>query len=265
MDVEFTQLSDDGRVRQGNEDYLGIVEPATPERASSQGWLFVVADGVGGHAHGEIASKAAVEDMVEGFREASSGDLHKILMARLVQHANKSVIDVGHATDYLGSAMATTVVACALRHDRATVAHVGDSRCYLVRNNGAAILTRDHTAVNDQVRMGILSASEAENSENRHMLSRSLGSDLIVSADVAEHQVFAGDVIVLCTDGLHNSVTPSEIAAVTGHGGDLKLAARRLVDIANQRDGSDNITLQLIRIRSVERVGMYRGRPYRLP
>lgn len=161
--------------------------------------------------------------------------------------------------------MATTVVACALRYDRVTVAHVGDSRCYLIRRGQSNVLTRDHTVVNDQVRLRLLSKEEAAASQNRHLLSRSLGSELTVSVDVNEHQVFAGDVLVLCSDGLYDSVSGSEMAAVTSHGGDLAPAARRLVDIANQRDGSDNISLQLIRVRSVERVGMYRGRPYRLP
>ena len=161
--------------------------------------------------------------------------------------------------------MATTIVACALRYDRVAVAHVGDSRCYLIRRGQANLLTRDHTVANEQVRLGLLSKEEAAESETRHMLSRSLGSDLIVNVEVSEHQVFADDVLVLCSDGLHGSVSASEMAAVTSHGGDLASAAQRLVDIANQRDGSDNISLQLIRVRSVERVGMYRGRPYRLP
>jgi PPM family protein phosphatase len=161
--------------------------------------------------------------------------------------------------------MATTLVACALRYDRATVAHVGDSRCYLVRRGETSLLTRDHTLVNEQVRLGVLSAEEARESENRHMLSRSLGAGLFVNVDIDEHQVLVGDILVLCSDGLHGSVTASEIAAVAGNAVDLNKAAQRLVDIANQRDGSDNISLQLIRVRSVERVGMYRGRPYRLP
>ena len=97
------------------------------------------------------------------------------------------------------------------------------------------------------------------------MLSRSLGNDLFVNVEINEHQVFAGDVLLLCSDGLHGSVEASEMAALAGHGGDLSTAARRLVDLANERDGSDNISVQLIRIRSVERMGMYRGRPYKLP
>jgi serine/threonine protein phosphatase PrpC len=264
MDVEFTQISDRGKVREGNEDYFGHALPATPQRVRSHGWLFVLADGVGGHDLGEIASRTAVESVLAGFQEAAAGEAHGSLLARLVQTANQHVIDAGHASGPTGTSMATTIVVCALRYDRAAIAHVGDSRCYLIRRGQASLLTRDHTVANEHVKLGLLSADEAAEAETRHMLSRSLGGELFVKVEINEHQVFAEDVLVLCSDGLHGSVTGSEIAAVTGHGGDLAQAAQKLVDIANQRDGSDNITVQVIRVRSVERVGMYRGRPYLL-
>jgi PPM family protein phosphatase len=264
MDVEFTQLSDLGRVRQGNEDYVGHAVPGAPERVRSHGWLFVLADGVGGHDLGEVASHTAVESMLAGFRDATPGEAHGALLGRLVQRANRGVIDAGHASGSPGTAMATTVVACALRYDRATVAHVGDSRCYLIRRGQTTQLTRDHTVANEHVKLGILSADDVADSSTRHVLSRCLGSELIVGAEIDEHQVFAEDVLLLCSDGLHGSVAASEMAAIAGHGGDLAHAAQRLVDVANQRDGGDNISVVLIRVRSVERVGMYRGRPYLL-
>jgi serine/threonine protein phosphatase PrpC len=265
MDVEFSQLSDIGRVRQGNEDYLGFAKPETPEQIRTRGWLFAVADGVGGHDLGEVASRTAVESLIAGFRSTQGSESHSQLLTRLVRDANARVVDAGHAANVGGTSMATTLVACALRYDRATVAHVGDSRCYLIRGVEARLLTRDHTVASEHVRLGLLSADEAAASENRHLLSRSLGAELFVNVDVDEHQVLPSDILLLCSDGLHGSVGASEMAAVAGHATDLKNAAQRLVDIANQRDGSDNVTLQLIRVRSVERVGMYRGRPYRLP
>lgn len=265
MDVEFAQLSDLGRVRQGNEDYLGYARPAIAEEASSRGWLFAVADGVGGNEDGEVASRTAVETVLSGFRESTRGEPNSSLLPSLVRKANTRVLDVAHETGPRGSNMATTIVACALRHDRVVVAHVGDSRCYLIRQGDARLLTRDHTFAAEQMRLGILSAKEAAESESRHILSRSLGSGLTVNVEVNEHQVFVEDVLVLCTDGLYGLVEPSEIAAVAGRAENLEAAARRLVDIANDRDGSDNISLQIVRVKSVERVGMYRGRPYRLP
>jgi protein phosphatase len=264
LNLEFAQLSDPGKSRHHNEDFLGYAEPETPEQARSHGWLFALADGVGGHADGEVASHAAVEHLITGFRAGPGGEAPGTLLTRLVQAANVHVYDTGKKAHRGGSSMATTVVACVLRYDRATVAHVGDSRCYLIRNHQSTLLTRDHTVVNEQARLGILSAEEAAASHNRHLLARSVGQDLFVNVDVAEHQVLAGDVLALCCDGLYNSVKGSEIAAVVGHGGDLNAAVERLVALANDRDGSDNISVLLVRIRDVERVGMYRGRPYQL-
>lgn len=265
MDVEFAELSDVGRVRKGNEDCLGHAAPAAAEDVRDRGWLFALADGVGGHDFGEVASQTAIETVLDGFRKATPGEPHPSLLTNLVRNANTRVVDAGHAAKSGGISMATTIVACALRYDRVAVAHVGDSRCYLIRRGQPNLLTRDHTVANEHVRLKLLSKEEAAGAETRHMLSRSLGNDLAVNVEVNEHQVFAGDVLLLCSDGLHGSVEASEMAAIAGRDGDLSTAARRLVDIANQRDGSDNISLQLIRVRSVERVGMYRGRPYRLP
>jgi protein phosphatase len=155
------------------------------------------------------------------------------------------------------------LVACAFRYDRVVVAHAGDSRCYLIRQHQASLLTRDHTVAQEQARIGLLTAKEAAEASTRHVLSRSLGTDLFVNIETSDIQVYPGDVLLQCCDGLYHSVEPSEMAAVAGQG-DLDTAAKRLVDIANDRDGSDNISVQLIRVRSVERVGMYRGRPYKL-
>ena len=264
MQVEFAELSDVGRVRPHNEDCLGHVEPSTSEDARSLGWLFVLADGVGGGDFGEIASRTAVESALKGFREASPGEPNANLLPSLIRRANTRVLEAAHSVGN-ASNMATTIVACALRHDRAVVAHVGDSRCYLIRKGEARILTRDHTLAAEQVRMGLLSPNEAAESDNRHVLSRSLGAGLTVNVEVSEHQVFVDDVLVLCCDGLHGAVGPTEIAAIAGQAQNLSAAAKRLVDVANDRGGSDNISLQIVRVRSVERVGMYRGRPYRLP
>jgi protein phosphatase len=265
LDVEFAHLSDDGKLRDHNEDYVGQYVPASPEKAGSHGYLFALADGVGGQARGEVASRAAVTSLVAGFENAPEGEPLAQLLTRLVREANQHVYETGRAAAPGGVNMATTLVALALRHDRAVVAHAGDSRCYHVRQRDVALLTRDHTWVNDQLKLGLISAKDAAASEKRHILSRSLGTDLFLNVDTSEHQVLAGDVFVLCCDGLHGSVQASEIAAVAGGAArDLHSAARILVALANERDGSDNISVQIIRVKSVERVGMYRGRPYKL-
>jgi protein phosphatase len=259
LEIDFAELSDLGRQRAENEDYLGHVAPDTSEQARSHGWLFAVADGVGGHEKGEVASRTAIEAVLDGFREASRGELLSGLLEKLVRRANASVFDAG-----MNSGMATTLVACALRHDRAVVAHVGDSRCYLIRQGTAMLLTRDHTIANEHARLGLLSSEEVAESETRHILSRSLGTELSVSAEVSEHQVLPGDVLLLCSDGLHGALSAGEIAKVVSETPDVELAARRLVELANKNDGSDNVTAQVVRVQNVERVGMYRGRPYKL-
>jgi serine/threonine protein phosphatase PrpC len=264
LELEFAQLSDPGRVRRHNEDYLGHGSPETPAQARTHGWLFALADGVGGHDHGEVASRIAIETVIGGFQGAVAGEPHSSLLQRVIQAANIQIYEAGRAASPGGVAMATTIVACGMRFDRAAIAHVGDSRCYLVRRGQATLLTRDHTVVNDQVRLGVLSAREAAESERRHLLSRSLGNDLFVGVETSEHQIFAGDVLLLSSDGLHGSVEKREIAEMVTGSRDLPAAAAQLVALANERDGSDNISVQLIRVRDVERVGMYRGRPYKL-
>ncbi len=264
LDLEFAELSDPGRVRDHNEDFLGHEAPSSPAQARTHGWLFALADGVGGQDYGEVASRTAVETILCGFRLAPAGQPHTALLPRLVREANTRILDLGMANGPTKRAMATTLVACSLRFDRAAVVHVGDSRCYLIRNGHATQLTRDHTVVNDQVRLGVLSSKEAAESAGKHVLSRSLGAELIVGAEINDHQIHSNDVLLLCSDGLHGAVKPAEIAQLVSHSADLDIAAQKLVAVANERDGSDNISVQLIRIKEVERIGMYRGRPYKL-
>lgn len=263
LDVEFTQLSNPGRTREHNEDYLGYVLPYTPAQLHSHGCVFVLADGVGGQQKGELASQLAVETVLAGFSEAKSGESHKALLSRLIQSANIKVYEQGSSSS-TKAGMASTIVASALKADRAIVAHVGDSRCYLVREKQARIITRDHTVATEQVRLGILSAREAAESPNRHLLSRSVGNDLVVNVEIDELQVIKGDILLQCSDGLHGAMPPEDIASVVARSDSLHAAAEKLVALANQRDGSDNISVQLIRVHDVERTGMYRGRPYNL-
>jgi PPM family protein phosphatase len=264
LELDFAQISDPGRSRDHNEDYVGCVAADTDMRVRSHGWLFALADGVGGHACGEVASREAVETVLTGFRKAPGGEPHSGLLTRLVQAANIRVYETGRAASPGGTAMATTVVACAIRFDRACIANVGDSRCYLVRHGHARQLTRDHTVVNDQVRLGILSAREAAEHENKHLLSRSIGADLFVNVDTIDTQVLPGDSLLLCSDGFHGAVPGAQIGNIINNLDDVKMAAAKLVQLANELDGGDNISVQLVRIRNVERMGMYRGRPYKL-
>ncbi|HEX3985807.1 MAG TPA: protein phosphatase 2C domain-containing protein [Acidobacteriaceae bacterium] len=265
LDIEFGQASHPGKVRTNNEDSTGFFCPQSRQEARSRGWLFVLADGVGGLDLGEVASAKAVEVICSGFAEAPEHTFLPGLLPRLIQHANAAVHDEGLARERRGKPMGTTVVACALRHDQACIAHVGDSRCYHVRQGRALPVTHDHTWVNEQRRLGLISQTEAADSDSRHVLTRSLGPELFVTADETTLSLRAGDFLVLCCDGLHDALSDRDIAKIVSRPGDLEAIAQELVNAAVEADGSDNTTAQIIAVRSVEAMAMYRGRLYPRP
>lgn len=264
LDLEFAELSETGPRRESNEDYCGYHVPATPEEAQARGWCFALADGVGGQAGGEVASRLAVETLLSGVPSISSAEPLTSALPRLIKIANQRVYEAS-GSGYRSGAIATTIVSCAIRYDRAVLAHVGDSRSYLIRRGQATALTRDHTFANEQSRLGILSSRQAGTAKAANLLSRSLGSGMFVNVDVSDHLLSPGDVLLLCSDGLHRSVKPGDIASIVGPKSSLEASAAQLVSLANTRDGTDNVSVQLIRIRAVESVGMYRGRLYKLP
>lgn len=278
LEVEFAELSDSGRTRQHNEDFMGHVLPSSPAQVQSQGWLFALADGVGGQERGEVASRLAIDTVLAGFRKIPKGVMHVSLLPKLVQEANHAVFDAGNAVsasqdNYVdpggkvipGSThMASTLVLCALRFDSAVVSHAGDSRCYLFRRGNLTALTHDHTMVDEQVRMGIISKADAATHKDRHMLTRSLGTEMFVAADTITVNILPGDTLLLCSDGLHGYVPDPAIQWILNSTPDLNEATKELVAAANHAGGHDNVSVQLIRVLAVERMGLYRGRPYRL-
>lgn len=277
LDLEFAELSDAGLSRGGhNEDCVGHVLPNSPAQVQSQGWLFALADGVGGQEKGEVASRFAIEKVLAGFRKIPKGIMHVSLLPKLVQEANHAVFDEGNASaaranaaphdpDAGGAAhMASTLVLCALRFDSAVVSHVGDSRCYLFRSGNLSSLTHDHSMVDEQVRMGVISKEDARDHENRHLLTRSLGNEMFVAADTITVNIIPNDMLMLCSDGLHGYVEDRAIHRILMRQPDLHKAAEALIAAANEAGGHDNVSVQLIRVRTVERMGLYRGRPYRL-
>ena len=265
LDVQFGQVSDFGKVRKNNEDAMGSFIPTSRRQARSHGFLFAVCDGVGGMDFGEVASATAVKTLTEEFPKAQAGTMLTTLLPRLIETANSAVHDCSLKPEYQGRKMATTLVCCALRYNQAVVSHVGDSRCYLVRNKVARQITQDHTWVNEQRKMGLISASEMATSDARHVILRSLGKEMFVAPDTTALTLLAGDVLILCTDGLHDEIDEKEMAWIVSQDKKIDEIARELVARAVEVDGNDNTTAQVIRVRSVEQVGMYRGRPYRMP
>ena len=266
LDVQFGQASDPGKVRTNNEDALGSFLPKSRKEARTHGFFFAVADGVGGLDLGEVASATAIQVVTKEFEESQAGSMLAGLLPRLVQHANAAVHDLRMEREYRGKSMATTLVTCALRYDQAVISHVGDSRCYLVRKGRVRQVTEDHTWVAQQRKLGLISAEDVPASDARHVLIRSLGPEMFVAPDTTSIGVEPDDVLVLCTDGLHDELPESEMAAIVSQPQkDIVEIASKLVARAVELDGNDNTTAQVIRVRSVEQVGMYRGRPYRLP
>ena len=247
--VTFAHLTDIGRVRARNEDFLGAFEPDDPEILRSRGRLFVVADGMGGLARGDVASRLAVETLRDAYYEAErSAPLPESLRAS-VQIANEAVYRESRVA--AGEVpMGTTLTALVIRDHDGFLAHVGDSRAFLIRGRQIRQLTEDHSLVAELVRSGALSATEADNHPSAHVILRALGLAQDVTIEVQGPLALrSGDTLVLCTDGLTRPVKPHEIqrlAAIRP----LRRACERLVSLANERGGPDNITLQLIRLGS---------------
>lgn len=265
LEIEFGQATHPGKVRTNNEDCTGYFEPRSRQEARSRGWFFALADGVGGFEFGEIASARAIQVVCEGFAQCQENTSLISLLPRLIQHANVAVHDEGLVRERRGSHMATTIVTCALRHDQAFIAHVGDSRCYHLRDGRAVPITQDHTWVNEQRKLGLLSSADVESAETRHMLTRSLGPELFVTADSNTVSLRPGDRLVLCSDGLYGGLQNDDIARIASQSKNLDEVARDLVCSSVDADGSDNTTAVVIAIRSVEAMAMYRGRLYPRP
>ena len=251
LDLEFAELTDRGLMRSNNEDALGHVLPSNAAGVQSLGWFFALADGMGGHAHGEVASQLAIDTALEGFRKATKDTTHASLLPVLVREANAAVYNAGHTKHGPHARMGTTFVACALRFDSAVVSHIGDSRCYLFRNGNGTQLTGDHTVAEEQLRLGILSPKETAASEGRHLLTRSLGGDLAVTADTIAVNVLPGDTFLLCSDGLHGYVPDTTLVKILQQYTDLDQTAKALVAAALDAGGHDNVSVQLIRVRTV--------------
>jgi PPM family protein phosphatase len=251
MKITYKAVSDVGRKRKGNEDSLFV----NPEQH-----LFVVADGMGGHAAGEVASKVAVESINEfvcltggdeeitwpfGLDENISYDGNRLKTA--IRYANRKVLEATkEKSEYEG--MATTVAAVLVDGDTGNIGHVGDSRVYLVREGQISQLTSDHSWVNEQIQSGVISSDQARTHPLRNVVTRALGGKPDLQVDMQQHKAMAGDILLLCSDGLTTMIADDEIVRLVREAeGDVDKAAQSLVNSANAKGGEDNITVLLIR------------------
>jgi protein phosphatase len=227
-------LSDIGKVRKLNEDYLGYFEDSTKK-------IYVVADGVGGHNAGEVASKLAVETIIEYIKSIDNiNDIDKVLVEGVVQ-ANKSIYDFSKTNTSL-KGMGTTVTACLVKDGKMIVANVGDSRCYIIDRTGINQITKDHSLVQQLVDSGSITQEEAAVHPNKNIITRSLGTYPSVEIDTFMIDLDNIFKVILCTDGLSNLLSADEIYEITMNS-DNTSACRKLIDISNQRGGRDNTTV----------------------
>jgi serine/threonine protein phosphatase PrpC len=251
MKITYQAITDVGRKRKGNEDSLFV----NPDQH-----LFVVADGMGGHAAGEIASKIAVDAINEfvlltggdeeitwpfGLDENMSYDGNRLKTA--IRYANRKVLEATkEKSEYEG--MATTVAAVLVDGDTANLGHVGDSRVYLVRDGKISQLTADHSWVNEQIQSGVISADQARTHPLRNVVTRALGGKPDLQVDMKVHKIQKADILLLCSDGLTTMIPDEDIGRVIQESeGDVEKAAKALVATANARGGEDNITVVLMR------------------
>lgn len=207
--------------------------------------LFIVADGMGGHKAGDYASRLCIESMVQQVRESSS-KTPVTIFEEAITYANHVVYEAAQEDmEYEG--MGTTMVACTLQEDTLYVANIGDSRLYLMREELQQITT-DHSLVEEMVKIGNITESEARVHPQKNIITRALGIDEKVQADYFELQVRQGDVILLCSDGLTNMVEDEEIEYTIRHTESLEEIGNILIDKANINGGSDNITAVLVQI-----------------
>src|SRR5882757_112567 len=250
MNVKAYGLTDVGRQRQHNEDSFLVEDEAK---------LFLVADGMGGHAAGEIASRIAVDSISEFIVHTKEDDgtwphaydehytrTTNRLMAAL-RMANTRVLEAMRKDAKLRG-MGTTVVAAMADDGKISVAHVGDSRAYMIRDGKISRITNDHSWVYEQVQAGMLTEAEAEKHPLRNVITRALGGALSVTPDASEIDSKPGDVYLLCSDGLTGMVPEEQILElVTANSDDLEQACRELIDTANERGGLDNVTAILVK------------------
>jgi protein phosphatase len=252
--VKACGLSDIGLTRLHNEDYFEI-DPVHK--------LYVVADGMGGHNHGEVAAQIAVNSIREFVAKSSDQDTTWPFGAdaRLARHSNLLKMAVRMAHDHVLRAirrdgslygMGTTVVGMIVDGTKAAVAHVGDSRAYRLRNGRLDQLTQDHTWVNEQVVAGFLSKEQARSHPLKNVVTRALGGESDVLVDVREVEVQPGDIYLLCSDGLTGMLSDTDIRDRLLSGRSLHEICRSLINDSNARGGIDNVTVVLLAVDEAE-------------
>ena len=252
FDIEFAAVTDIGKIREKNEDNVLI---------SSDLALGIVADGMGGHSAGEVASNIAVSVLAETVRKINEGRLkipdtflpkldfpeRKMLMAANL--ANMAIYSTAQSSSVY-KMMGTTMTGVVFSNDNAIAVHVGDSRLYLFREGKIVQITADHSLANEQVRRGLLTRAEADRSKIQNVLTRAMGIKKDIEFDLLKFPIKVGDVMLLCSDGLYKGLHESDMSQILQEGKNLSLVrlCKQLVRTSNDKDGQDNISAVLIKI-----------------
>lgn len=231
-------ITDVGMVRQVNQDYVYTTDNPLGPLPN----LFVVADGMGGHQAGDYASKYTVEVLRRELKQSEEEDVEKALVSA-IKTANREIIKKAASDPHL-KGMGTTIVAATIVNQMMYFANVGDSRLYLI-NQGITQLTKDHSLVEEMVRLGGIKPEEAKSHPDKNIITRAIGAKAEVDVDFYEHRLKRGDIILMCTDGLSNMVEDEELFHIVQGGRDIVEAGTSLVETAKENGGTDNIGLVL--------------------
>ncbi|MEA4923391.1 MAG: Stp1/IreP family PP2C-type Ser/Thr phosphatase [Eubacteriaceae bacterium] len=241
--LESGAKTDKGNHRGHNEDACLIMEKEQ---------VYIVADGVGGNRAGELASRTAVNEVADFLRrnridKTDDRDELARILTGCVKHANDSILKLGDKYPE-NKGMATTLVICIIKKDKAYFVNVGDSRAYIRRGSELFQLTEDHSYVNSLIKLGVITRDEAADRSDGNVITKAIGAEKEVEADYYQTNITEGDVLILCTDGLYGEVKEKDINECITENTDMEKLACRLVDKANEAGGRDNISVVCIKI-----------------
>ncbi len=236
--MEYAAITDVGMKRHNNEDSYIVNE-------NYSDGIFIIADGMGGHNAGEIASLEACR-IVESYILQSEGNLATILREG-VSKANRDIFVRASETEAM-KGMGTTIDACVIENNKAHIAHVGDSRVYVITKDSIEKITKDHSVVGMMLDSGSITEEEAKNHPQRHFITRAVGTAMTVEVDILERDIHSDEWILMCTDGLTNMVAKEEIHSIVANSTDVSRAAEMLVTKAKENGGDDNITAILLHV-----------------
>ncbi len=260
MKIQYASLSIAGPVRPHNEDSISFWQPEGDPGWRERGAVVVLADGVGGQDRGEVASRLACDAAIQSFRESRPGIAPTAVLFQMFNAANLAVYDQNLADRGRNGKMATTLTASIFRHNEVSIGHVGDCRVYAVQQGRIRRVTNDHSYAGVQLKLGLVTVDEAMSSSLRSVLTRSVGQEPTTKVDYHSVTVSAGDIIVQCCDGLWSVLTEGELYNVISKMQPADACAE-LIKLAERRGADDNLSVQVIKVDSVERLSYYRGLP----